>query len=155
MAPKQKASRPVELTKILEGYEDDGKPKGVLEEVLQFLPPALTYGLEEPVVDDKFERKARVMQLLNNEEAVLKVIEYDPQFLKFVKELKPGMLTPLFCLKEYRANLAEQDETLTFVPPWYWHDLEFCLIMMVESPACLKLMPILNGSIARRIHSTV
>ena len=67
MAPKRKASRPIELTNILEGYEDDGKPKGVFDEVLQFLPPGLTHGLEEPVVDDTFERKARVMQLLKNE----------------------------------------------------------------------------------------
>ncbi len=66
MAPKRKASRPIELTKILEVYEDDGKLKGVFDEVLQFLPPGLTYALEKPVVDDTFERKARVMQLLNN-----------------------------------------------------------------------------------------
>ena len=47
-------------------YEDDGKLKGVFDEVLQFLPPGLTHGLEEPVVDDTFERKARGMKLLNN-----------------------------------------------------------------------------------------
>ncbi len=36
--------------------------------------------------------KPLVMQLLSNGEAVLKAIQYDSQFLKFIKDLKPGKL---------------------------------------------------------------
>ena len=57
------------------------------------------------------------------------------------------------CLEEaFKANFVEPEELLNIVPPCYWYDLEFCLIMMAASPASLRLMPIMNRNVARRIH---
>ncbi len=63
------------------------------------------------------------------------------------------MLTKHVCFLAYRANLAEQDETLLSIPAEYWKDFQFCVRMMAESPMCLKYTPIPTRNVLRRVHN--
>ncbi len=100
---------------------------------------------------NKADRKAKAEQSLSNEWAILKAIEQDAQVMKYIKHFRPAMLTKVFCLLAYKADLAGQTETLTYIPPEYWTDFTLCLRMMTESPAGLRYTPIPTRNTFRRV----
>ncbi len=48
---------------------------------------------------------AKIEEFLGNPEAVLEAVAADRKVMKYIPNLRPGVLTKEFCFRAYRANL--------------------------------------------------
>ena len=124
------------------------------EQVLRVIPSSFGEGFEwyeHGLAIVHSHNMDKIERFLSNEEAVIEAIGEQWQVMKYIKLKKPSMLSKEFCFLAYRANLADQDQVVKFIPVKFWDDLRFCLKMMTESPMCLRYTPIPIRNILRRL----